>query len=120
MRKLLLAGFLALASCHAAPAFAQEEKCSALAPLLIDAGAARAAGARVVVFSGAKAAVGVEAIGAMSGPPPREISATTLVLVSMEGKALIIIGEGDKACFVMQTSAKNARVIELAVTGEPA
>lgn len=119
MRAMLLAGLLALSSCHAEPAFAQDAKCTELAPLLVEAGAARSSGAKVVVFTGDMAATGLEALGALMGPPPRPVEITTLLLVSFQDKAFVILGEGNRACFKVHTTAKNARVIELAITGEP-
>lgn len=112
--------FCLLASCAAgAPAMAQEQKCWSLSAVLLSAGEAKSKGAAVALYEGEQAVLGLEALGALIGPPPREVAITAIIIISHEGKSAVVLGEGDKTCLTVSLPTAKARIIELAITGKP-
>lgn len=114
MRKLLLAGFLALASCHAAPAFAQQ--CVAVEGILEQLEPVKAAGASVVTYAREDAAK-VLAYMADAGSPYPEPKVDGVILVVGDRAAMLLFVDGDKICRTLTIPLKAAMLLDHAVRG---
>lgn len=118
MLTLLRAGLLALACIFAVPAPAQD--CRPFEAMLAEAQALAAQGYRLDVLTGDESQRAFAALVAVTGPPPRPVAPSAILLLQGEGVAIAVIGEGVQACFYLSLSAETARRLRAAAKGEPA
>ena len=115
MRKLLLAGFLSLASCAAAPAMA--EQCVAVERILPQIEELKPLGARVVTFPRNEALAVVGILAEAGKPLPEGVKVDAVIMVSGDRAAMLLFVEGDKICLRLAIPLAAAEVIEQAVRG---
>lgn len=122
MLNLLRAGLLALACLFAGhlavPAAAQE--CRPFEAMLSEAQGLAAQGYRLDLFTGDEAGRAFAALVTVTGPPPRPIEPSAMILLQGDGVAIAVIGEGVQACFWLSLSPETARRLLVAAKGEPA
>lgn len=114
MRKLLLAGLLALSSCTAAPAFAQQ--CVSAERVLEQLEPVKAAGGWIVTYA-REDAVKVLAFMADAGSPYPEPSVDGVILVVGDRAAMLLFIDGDKICRTLTIPLKAALLLDNAVRG---
>lgn len=114
MRKLVLAAFLALSSCAAAPAFAQQ--CVTAERVLDQIEAAKPAGLQVVTFAREDAAKVMDVL--TDGEPlPDGFKPDAVIMVSGDRAAMLLFVEGDRICRTLTITLKAALSLEQAVRG---
>lgn len=118
MLNLLRAGLLALACFIAWPALAQE--CRPFEAMLAEAGTLAAQGFTIDILTGAEAERALSALVAVTGPPPRPLALTAILLLRGEGGAVTVLGEGARACFWLSLRPETARAMLVAAKGVPA
>lgn len=116
MRKLLLAGLLALSSCAAAPAFAQEQKCVSAEHILEQLEPVKAAGGWIVTYARDDSAK-VLAYMADAGSPYPDPSVDGIILVVGDYAAMLLFVDGDKICRTLTIPLKAALLLDNAVRG---
>lgn len=114
MRAFALAAFLALSSCSAAPAFAQQ--CVSAERILEQLEPVKAAGAAVVTYARADAAK-VLVYMADAGQPYPEPAVDGVILVVGDRAAMLLFVDGDKICRTLTISLKAAMLLDHAVRG---
>jgi hypothetical protein len=114
MRALLLAGLLALSSCHAAPAFAQQ--CVSMERVLEQLEPVKAAGGAVITYRRSDA-VKVLAYMADAGKPYPEPTVDGVILVVGDRAAMLLFVDGDQICRTLTVSLQVAFLIDNAVRG---
>lgn len=114
MRKLLLAGFLALSSCSAAPAFAQEQpqQCVSVEGVLEQIEAVKQYGARILTFARDDVPKVLDLLGA-----PESVKADAIVMVVGDRAAALLFIEGDQICRTLTIPLKAAMLLDHAVRG---
>lgn len=114
MRKLLLAGFLTLASCSAAPVMAQQ--CVNAERVLEQLEPVKAAGGYVVTYARDDAAK-VLAYMADAGNAYPDASVDGVILVVGDRAAMLLFVEGDKICRTLTVPLSAAVLLDNAVRG---
>lgn len=114
MRKLLLAGFLALASCAAAPAFAQQ--CVAVERILDQLEPVKLAGGAVVTY-GREDAAKILQFMEDAGQPYPEPKVDGVILVVGDRAAMLLFVDGDRICRMLTIPLKAALLLDNAVRG---
>jgi len=118
MLNLLRAGLLALACLFAVPAPARD--CRPFEAMLAEAQALAAQGYQLDLLAGEEAQRAFAALVAVTGPPPRPVEPSAILLLQGAGVAIAVIGEGTQACFYLSLQAETARRLLAAAKGEPA
>lgn len=121
MRNTALAAAFAvgLASCAATPVLAQEN-CIARDAVVAQAEVATASGAVLTHYRGEQAIRAWAVLRDAIGEPPREIEITEILIVRGPAAAVVALIEGDKSCYVVQTSPVFSERMRLAAEGAPA
>lgn len=114
MRALLLAGLLALSSCHAAPAFAQQ--CVSAERILEQLEPVKQAGAAVVTYAREDAAKALAYMADVGSPYP-EPTVDGIILVVGDRAAMLLFIDGDKICRTLTIPLKAALLLDNAVRG---
>lgn len=117
MRAIALAAFLALSSCHAAPAFArQPPACVSAERILEQLEPVKQAGATVVTYARDDAAK-VLAYMADAGSPYPEPAVDGVILVVGDRAAMLLFIDGDQICRTLTIPLKAAMLLDHAVRG---